>query len=99
MKNLLLERDNMLRTILIIIAAIILYRILRSSSKPKGGIKSRHSSTYLEDEMVKDPYCQTYFLKRMAYKAEINGDTMYFCSKKCLEEYHQSHRGEEGEGK
>lgn len=89
----------MIRTILIIIAAIILYKILRSSSKPKEGAKSRHSSTYLEDEMVRDPHCQTYFLKRMAYKAEINGHTMYFCSKKCLEEYCQSHRGEEGGGK
>jgi len=89
----------MIRTILIILAAIILYKIVRSSFKPKESVKSPGSSTYLEDEMVKDPHCQTYFLKRVAYKAEVNGHTMYFCSKKCLDEYCQSHRGEGGGSK
>jgi YHS domain-containing protein len=40
-----------------------------------------------EDEMVKDPCCDTYISKKGAISARINGETFYFCSKECLERY------------
>ena len=40
-----------------------------------------------EDEMVKDPYCKLYIPKKDAYQAKINGESLYFCSRECIEKY------------
>lgn len=40
-----------------------------------------------EDEMIKDPYCDTYITKRGSFPLRINSKQLYFCSKECLERY------------
>lgn len=77
----------MIRAILFIILAYVIYKMVRASFRPSGSIGSDRSTGPFEDEMVKDPHCQTYFPKRMAYKTRIHGETLYFCSKECSDRY------------
>ena len=68
----------------------VAYRILKawmlpdqSSTKPE----EREESAQVDDVMVKDPFCETYFPKRNGIKKAINGQVHYFCSTACLDKY------------
>ena len=37
----------------------------------------------IQDELVKDPVCQTYVLRSRAVSREAGGTTHYFCSREC----------------
>jgi YHS domain-containing protein len=37
----------------------------------------------IQDELVKDPVCQTYVLRSRAVRREAGETTHYFCSRKC----------------
>ena len=37
----------------------------------------------IQDELVKDPVCQTYVLRSRAVTREARGTTHYFCSREC----------------
>jgi YHS domain-containing protein len=39
------------------------------------------------EELVQDPYCQTYIPKRSALKKRIAGRDYYFCNRDCLKRY------------
>ena len=39
------------------------------------------------EDLVEDPYCHTYVPKSNAYKTIVSGKTLYFCSKRCFEEF------------
>jgi YHS domain-containing protein len=39
------------------------------------------------EELVQDPYCQTYIPKRSAVKKRIGGKDCYFCNSECLKKY------------
>ena len=41
----------------------------------------------IEDVMIKDPHCQTYFPKRQGISAIISGKEVFFCSKECRDKY------------
>ncbi|MFC1896482.1 hypothetical protein ACFL0Q_07480 [Thermodesulfobacteriota bacterium] len=41
----------------------------------------------IDDVMVKDPFCEVYFPKRQGFEAEVNGQTVYFCSAECRDRY------------
>ncbi len=41
----------------------------------------------IEDVMIKDPHCQTYFPKRQGVAAIISGQEVFFCSKECRDKY------------
>ena len=46
-----------------------------------------HEKKEAINEMVFDPCCNTYILKKDAIKVEIKGKTYYFCSEKCLKKF------------
>ncbi len=54
----------------------------RSTEPEQGGELAR-----VDDVMVKDPYCETYFAKRSGVKEVIKGQTHYFCSTDCRDKY------------
>jgi uncharacterized protein len=54
-----------------------------SSSRPE----TQDDLTRIDDVMVKDPFCETYFPKRSGIKAVIKGETHYFCSTACRDKY------------
>jgi uncharacterized protein len=39
------------------------------------------------EELIQDPYCQTYIPKGSAVKKRITGKDYYFCSPECLRKY------------
>ena len=47
----------------------------------------QESLTMVDDVMVKDPFCETYFAKKKGIKSVINGKTYYFCSSTCRDKY------------
>jgi len=41
----------------------------------------------IKGEMVKDPVCNTYISKDKSIKDTIGGETFYFCSKECRDQF------------
>jgi len=39
------------------------------------------------EELVQDPYCQTYIPRRTAVRKKIAGRMLYFCNQECLKNY------------
>lgn len=80
----------LLRFIVTVIIVYIVYRLARglflSSARPPDKFPERTASIEKED-LVKDPYCNTYVPISDAYKVSLNGKTVYFCSKECFEKY------------
>jgi len=76
----------------LVIAGIIVYVIYRFSkflfaqvgeiSKNRPGGQPR---SIVGEDLVQDPYCGTYVPITSAHKATVDGKTMYFCSRECLE--------------
>ena len=81
--------------LLILLGIIYLcYRILkswlfqdRSSQKTVFGKKTGE----IDDLMVKDPFCETYFYKRDGVHLKIDGKDLYFCSPECRDKFIASH--------
>lgn len=44
------------------------------------------------NELVKDPYCQTYIPVDTAFRARIGGKDLFFCSEACMNRYLQENR-------
>jgi uncharacterized protein len=77
----------------LIIAFVIVYLVYRMgkiffspSAKERRSFPGSPASITGED-LVKDPYCGTYVPESSAFTVDINGETLYFCSKECLEKY------------
>jgi len=77
----------MSRLILFVILLLLLYSILHYLIKnmPVGRKKINRGSE--PEELVQDPYCQTYIPKRSAVKKKIAGRLLYFCNHECMENY------------
>jgi YHS domain-containing protein len=77
----------------LIIACVIVYLLYRvgqiffsPSAKERRRFPGRPASIAGED-LVKDPYCGTYVPESSEFTANIDGETLCFCSKECLEKY------------
>ena len=78
------------RLILAVIIVYVIYRIGKAIALPLSEQRRKfpRRPTAIEDEdMVQDPYCHTYVPLSSAYKAAVDGKTLYFCSKECFEKY------------
>lgn len=76
----------------LLIAAVViyfLYRLLRkgvfSAGGKSGGTGAKPLAT--GEDLIEDPLCHTYVPVSEAHRASIDGKTVYFCSRKCLERY------------
>ncbi len=68
---------------LIIVSVYIIRYLLKNSLS---GIRSERGDPELE-ELVQDPFCQTYIPKRSALKKRIGGRDYYFCNSECLKKF------------
>ncbi len=77
----------MARILLWIILFLLLYGILRYLMKD---MFLRRKKLYKEtesEELVQDPYCQTYVPKRSAIRKRLYGKDYYFCEEECLKKF------------
>jgi len=77
----------MSRLILFIILFLLLFVILRYLIKDMAVCRKKLSRKSEPEELVQDPYCQTYIPKRSAVKKKIAGRLLYFCNQKCMKNY------------
>ena len=77
----------MFRFILFILLFILLYNVLHFFIKNMSFIKRTMDRKSEPEELVQDPYCQTYIPKRSALKKRIAGRDYYFCNRECLKKY------------
>lgn len=79
---------RLLRWIIIGILVYFLFKFL-FKGKPSGifGKKGKTSSSGYLEEMKKDPVCGTYIPESQAIKMNWKQETVYFCSKKCQDEF------------
>ncbi len=81
-----------LRLLLIFFLTYLTFRVLKiilsfPPKKQEDSVSFPKNSNILEDEMVKDPICNTYITKKGAITTRMNGKTFYFCSKECREKF------------
>lgn len=77
----------MFRFILFAFLILILYSVLYYLIKDMPLLRKRMSRETQPEELVQDPYCQTYIPKRSAVKKRIHGQDYYFCNRECLKKY------------
>jgi uncharacterized protein len=77
----------MVRLILLILLLFILYYVLHFLIKDMPSIRKTMDRRSEPEELVQDPYCQTYIPKRSALKKRVAGRDYYFCNRNCLKKY------------
>lgn len=77
----------MTRLILLILLILILYYLLRFLFKTIRLSGEKRDRKQDPEELVQDPYCQTYIPKQSALKKKVEGQMRYFCCEKCLKSY------------
>jgi YHS domain-containing protein len=87
-----------LRTLLI---ALLIFFLLRAVARLLRGVAQGASETTASSrrrsrrsapvKMIADPVCGTYVVPGKALQAARGGQTMYFCSEKCREQWVHAH--------
>ena len=77
----------MLRPILFFLLFLILYSVLRFFIKGMFFPGKKGTGEMEPEELVQDPYCQTYIPIKSAIKKKIHGRMLFFCNPKCKENY------------
>ena len=77
----------MLRFLLFFILIYILYRIIKGFWGSAKQIHKSRNTTSVIDEMVQDPFCETYVPRREAIRRVIDGKEHFFCSKECADKF------------
>ena len=72
----------------LIIGAVVIYLLYKlvAGWKAVAGPAKKNLPVAGED-LVEDPLCHTYVPISNACRALVDGKTLYFCSRKCLETY------------
>ena len=66
------------------------YRAFKAWASPGKRIarpSEQDGLTRVDDVMVKDPFCETYFPEGKGVRGVIEGKTYYFCSATCRDKY------------
>jgi uncharacterized protein len=77
----------MFRFILFILLLLTIYYFLRFLIKDMFPRRKTMSKKSEPEELVQDPYCQTYIPMRSAIKKRIKGRDYYFCNQDCLNKF------------
>ncbi|MBN1196216.1 MAG: YHS domain-containing protein [Candidatus Aminicenantes bacterium] len=77
-----------LRLLFFALAIYLVWRLIfpRSGRRREWGKRGRAGKPHPE-EMKMDPVCGTWVPITQAEQTEINGETLYFCSKACRDRY------------
>jgi uncharacterized protein len=77
----------MTRLLLFILFLFLLYTVLRYLIKGVLVYRKILGRESGPEELVQDPYCQTYIPRRTALRKRVKGRDHYFCSKDCLKKF------------
>jgi YHS domain-containing protein len=77
----------MARFILFVILLLLFYAILHTLIKGMSVQRKKLNRESEPEELVQDPYCQTYIPKQSAVKKKIAGRLVYFCNQECMKNY------------
>ncbi len=84
---------------LLIFAGVIYltYRLLKSwkLKNTQSKVDFGKTDNIVDDIMIKDPFCETYFPKRTGVHLLVDGKDLYFCSTECRDKFVASHNKEE----
>ena len=72
---------------ILIYAAYRAFKALIIPRQPGREVDTEGERARIDDVMVKDPFCETYFPARSGIKEVIKGETFYFCSRACRDKY------------
>jgi uncharacterized protein len=75
------------RLILFIFLLLLLYAILYYLIKDMVVRRNKWRRESEPEELVQDPYCQTYIPKQTAVRKRVKGRDYYFCTKECLRKF------------
>ena len=76
-----------MRLFLIIGLLYVLYRIFLKPMNDRVRGAFQPPTDAVDDIMVKDPYCETYFSKRDGVHLRLQGKDYYFCSIACRDHF------------
>jgi YHS domain-containing protein len=76
----------LLLTILLYLVFILVRNFAASVTRRKDRF-ARPPGPVKTEDLVQDPYCHRYIPESEALKASLDGQTLYFCSRECLEKY------------
>jgi len=82
----------MIRLLLLFLLVIFLISIIRFLIKPFLIGRKTIAKGSEPEELVQDPFCQTYIPKRSALKKRIGGRDYYFCNQECLKKFFKDER-------
>ncbi len=79
----------MFKLLIGIIVIYLLYRLIGKSLPEVGGKAGPEKiiTPAAGEDLVEDPQCHAYVPVSQAFRKEIDGKPVYFCSRKCLEQY------------
>jgi YHS domain-containing protein len=84
----------------LVVAAIVLYllyRVGRTLFRPAGRASVPGRRNPGGEDLVEDPVCGSYVPEGSALKASVNGRTVYFCSRDCLEKFKTERMSSKGD--
>jgi YHS domain-containing protein len=87
------------RLLIGIVILYLVYKVVRMfrPAPPGLGTSGALRKPKAGEDLVEDPLCHTYIPVSNAWKATVDGKTLYFCSQKCLDQYiRQRESGETG---
>ena len=87
-----------MRLLILIILVYLGYQLFKKWLLPgraSESLKEDENLSPVDDVMVKDPFCETYFPKRKGVQAVVDGETHYFCSPACRDKFVEKHMNSE----
>jgi YHS domain-containing protein len=82
----------MIRLIVYGILAYVAYTVIRKwISQPRSRRVNRSDVGQIDDVMVKDPQCGSYFPRRDGIALRFEGQDLLFCSRQCREDFQAAH--------
>lgn len=80
-----------IKNLILILVIYFVYKTIKNKMLQSSGNATDASAAKngedKSDVMIKDPMCGVYFPKREAFTLNSNGETLYFCSEQCRDDY------------
>jgi YHS domain-containing protein len=88
---------NVIRLLFYILLFYVIYRLVKSRMGRWISGSEEREIQGTDAELIRDPQCGTYFLKRRGVSAVVRGEAIYFCSERCRDAYLAAQTSSEGD--